>query len=223
MTSLRYREFPVVEFTQRGHFIKICGVTSVQDAVLVGDAGADAVGINFATSKRHVDVDQAREIALASEGLIRVGVFRDNDPEFVLEAASTTGIDVVQIHGLLDDTLLEQLRRRGLGVIKALSVGTEEFSSFDDATVDAVLVDGIEPGSGVEHSWDDLGTRTFVAPLIAAGGLSSENVAAIIEQVRPWGVDVATGVETEPRRKDFDRMTTFVKLAQSAYDESGTG
>ncbi len=211
----------MVDFIQRNRFVKICGVTSTQDAVLVSDAGADAVGINFTTSKRHVDVDQGRDIAIASAGMIRVGVFRDDDPEFVLETATASGVDVVQIHGVLDDVLLEGLRRRGLGVIKALSVGTDEFISFDDASVDAVLVDGTEPGSGVEHSWEDLGTRRFVVPLIAAGGLTSDNVTAIIERVRPWGVDVATGVEAAPRVKDFDQVTRFVKLAQSAFDKSG--
>jgi len=212
---------PVVDFTQRRRFVKICGVTSVHDAILVGDAGADAVGINFATSKRHVDVDLGRDIAAASAGMVRVGVFRDNEPAYVLETTHACDLDVVQIHGALHDELLEGLRRRGLGVINALSVGTDEFTTFDDATVDAVLVDGVEPGSGLEHSWEELRTRRFVVPFIAAGGLTSENVTSVIDEVRPWGVDVATGVEAAPRVKDFDRVTRFVKLAQSAFDESG--
>ncbi len=191
------------------------------DARLVRDAGADALGVIFATSKRQVDVARARDIVVASEGLVRVGVFRDNAPAFVLDAAMGSGVDVVQIHGPLDDALLEQLRRQGLGVIKALAIASDDFSTFDDSRVDAVLVDGVEPGSGDAHSWEELSSRRFVVPIIAAGGLTVDNVANVIARVQPWGADVATGVESSPGEKDVELVTSFVNLARSAYVTTG--
>jgi phosphoribosylanthranilate isomerase len=193
--------------------VKICGVTSTHDARVVREAGADALGVIFAASSRHVDADLARQIVAASDGLVHVGVFRDDESSFVLAMADASAVEVVQIHGSLDAQLLEEFRRRRLGVIKALSIGTKEFYEFDEAEVDAVLIDGIEPGSGHEHSWDALVERRFSVPLIAAGGLNAANVGNVIARVRPWGVDVATGVESSPGIKDPDQVTRFVQMA----------
>lgn len=209
------------EFTDGARLVKICGVTSASDAVLVRDAGADALGLIFATSKRRVDPDLARDIVAASEGVIHVGVFRDNEDDFILRTVDASGVDVVQIHGVLSGALLDQLRRRGLGVIKALAIGSDEFLTFDESLVDAVLVDGLEPGSGLAHSWEALGARHFCVPLIAAGGLNAENVGEVIERVRPWGVDVATGVEASPGVKDQGQVTKFVQMATSTLSRRG--
>ena len=203
----------MTDFAARERLVKICGVTSVDDALVVRDAGADALGVIFATSKRHVGAQLARDIVTASAGITHVGVFRNDVSEFVVAMVEASGVDVVQIHGPLEDTLLEELRARGLGVIKALGVGTNEFFEFDEARVDAVLLDGLEPGSGREHSWEALAERHFKVPVIAAGGLSVQNVQSVIERVRPWGVDVATGVESSPGVKDRAQVTKFVQMA----------
>ncbi|MGD1014633.1 MAG: phosphoribosylanthranilate isomerase [Acidimicrobiales bacterium] len=211
----------MTEFAARGRLVKICGVTSVGDALMVRDAGADALGVIFAPSARRVDEVLAREIVDASDGIVHVGVFRDDETAFVVAMADASGVDVVQVHGPLDETLLKELRRRRLGVIKALSVGTEEFFEFDETRVDAILIDGIEPGSGREHSWDALRERHFDVPVIAAGGLKPDNVFDVIKSVRPWGVDVATGVESAPGVKDPARVTKFVQKAASAWGRGG--
>jgi phosphoribosylanthranilate isomerase len=203
----------VVEFVSARRFVKICGVTNIDDARHIRDVGADALGLVFAQSKRHVEVAQARDIVAASEGIWHVGVFRNVEPSSIYEAVDTTGIDIVQIHGPLDPLLLEGLRARRRGVIKALSVGTDEFTSFDESSVDAILIDGIEPGSGHTHSWHELESRHFGVPVIAAGGLKLENVAEVIREVHPWGVDIATGVESSPGIKNLSQVTRFVELA----------
>jgi phosphoribosylanthranilate isomerase len=207
------------ELTATSYFIKICGVTSIDDALLVRDAGAHALGLIFAESRRRVQVGLARDIVVASEGIGHVGVFRNDDPSFVIDVVRASGVEIAQIHGPLDRSLLEELRRMGVGVIKALSIGAEEIGSFDDRVVDAVLIDGAQPGSGDAHSWNELETFQFAVPVIAAGGLCCENVTDVIERVRPWGVDVATGVESSPGVKDPTLVTKFVQLAKSALSE----
>lgn len=196
--------------------VKICGVTSVHDATVVRDAGADALGVNFTVSKRRVDAKTAREIVRASAGLTHVGIFGDEPGSTVVAMIDASGVNAVQIHGPLDDDLLKELRRRDLGVVKALSIGSAEFFAFDETRVDAVLVDGQVPGSGREHSWEALDERDFAVPVIAAGGLNAHNVVEVIEKVRPWGVDVATGVESSPGVKDPVRVARFVAMATSA-------
>ena len=206
------------EFTARARLVKICGVTSVRDALIVRSAGADALGLIFATSKRRVDEDLARDIVAASEGIVHVGVFRDNEDDFVLAMIEASGVDVIQIHGELSGALLDGLRRRSLGVIKALVIGSDEFFAFDETRVDAVLIDGLEPGSGLEHSWEALDEVRLRVPLIAAGGLNADNVREVIDRVRPWGVDVATGVEASAGVKDPMQVTKFVQVATSTLD-----
>jgi phosphoribosylanthranilate isomerase len=201
-------------------FVKICGLTTLGDANAAINAGASAVGLNLATSPRHLSLDRAFAIAEATRGrVLRTLVFRDNDDEFILHAQDLIDADVVQIHGPLSDELLGQLRQRDVRVIKALSIASDEFYDFNESTVDAVLVDGQNPGSGERHSWEELKDRSFVVPVIAAGGLSDENVAQVIAETNTWGVDSASGVESSPGVKDRERMNLFVANAQFAFRE----
>jgi phosphoribosylanthranilate isomerase len=117
----------------------------------------------------------------------------------------------------LSHALHDALRQRGVRIIKALNIESEEFSSFDDRLVDAVLIDGPRAGSGDEHSWAGLATRDFSAPLIAAGGLTPINVASIIGATRAWGVDSASGVESRPGLKDLHLVREFVDAARCAW------
>jgi phosphoribosylanthranilate isomerase len=202
------------------YFVKICGVTSLGDANAAIEAGASAIGLNLATSSRHLSLDRALAIAEATRGrVLRTLIFFDNDDAFIVEAVDLIDADAVQVHGPLSDELLKQLRQRDVRIIKALSIGTDEFYDFNDGAVDAVMVDGATPGSGESHSWDELSERSFAVPVIAAGGLDDANVANVIEMTSVWGVDSASGVETSPGIKDRDRMSLFVANAQSAFRE----
>ena len=199
-------------------FVKICGVTTLGDANAAIDAGANAIGLNLATSSRHLSLDRALAIAEATRGrVVRTLIFSDNDDEFIVQALELIEPDAAQIHGALSDELTSALRQRGVRVIKALSIASDEFYAFDDGCVDAVLVDGATPGSGESHSWAELRERRFVVPVIAAGGLDESNVARVIAENDVWGVDSASGVESSPGVKDRQRMHHFVTNAHVAF------
>jgi phosphoribosylanthranilate isomerase len=207
--------------TWRG-YVKICGVTSVEDARMVADAGASALGLIFAASPRRLTLAQAGEIAEATSGrLLRVAVFRHDTDEFILErldALGSGGVEIVQLHGELSDDLLSKLRARSLSIVKALSIDADEFDHFDEASVDAILVDGANPGSGHTHSWERLRTRRFRAPVIAAGGLNPENVEEVVRSTGVAGADCASGVESSPGVKDPELVTRFIANARRALE-----
>ena len=204
------------------HLVKICGVTTLGDANAAINAGANAIGLILARSPRQLSLDRALAIAAATGGrTLRTVVFRDNKDAFILSALDVVDADVVQVHGDLSGELLSELRARNLKVVKALAIGSDEFFDFDEGSVDAVLVDGVRPGSGQCHSWDDLAQRRFSVPVIAAGGLTSENVAAVIAEIGAWGVDTASGVESSPGVKDRAAMHHFIENARRAFDVRG--
>jgi phosphoribosylanthranilate isomerase len=203
-------------------YVKICGVTSVADALTAVDVGANALGVIFATSPRRVNVDQARSILDATKGsLLRCGVFRENSDDDIIEHARSLDFDVVQLHGPLSDRLLATLRERPVRVVKALNIDDDEFDVFDESSVDAVMVDGPRPGSGVAHSWERLSSRPFGVPMIAAGGLTVENVADVVVATRAWGVDSSSGVEAQPGVKDALLVGQFVSRARGAWALAG--
>ncbi len=204
---------------ERDDFVKICGVTSIDDALTARSVGADAVGLIFAESKRKIDLERASSIVKNVDGILRVGVFRGNDDSFVLNALDVSGVDAVQLHDAISEELLDALRSRRVLVIKALSTSDSDFVTFDEARVDAVLVDGPMPGSGQAHEWPGLRERAFKVPVIVAGGLYVDNVGAIIVQQHPWGVDVSTGVESGPGVKDPERVNDFVARARAAFSK----
>jgi phosphoribosylanthranilate isomerase len=207
------------DFTHALAFVKICGVTSPEDATVVADAGASALGVILTSSLRRVDVDQARRITDRVAGrLVRFAVVDSRD-RFSLDAVlSGVGVDVVQVHGDLPAELLEALRAQDLGVVKALSVDTAEFENFDETVVDALLIDGPVPGSGAPHSFAALGHRRFSRPVIAAGGLTPHNVTGAIGGYDVWGVDVSSGVESTPGVKDPLRVVEFVDVARRSFE-----
>ena len=205
------------DFTERASFIKICGVTSSDGADAAMAAGASAIGLIFAESLRRVTLDQAREIAAFARGAaLRVGVFR-NDEAAIVPTLDRVDLDIVQVHGGLRAETLSELRERGVGVIKALVIGSSEFLTFDESLVNAVLIDGTTPGSGAEHSWDELSRRSFAGPIIAAGGLTPFNVGRVVELTGAWGVDVSTGVESSPGVKDRQLVMDFVSAARRQF------
>ena len=206
---------------ERG-FVKVCGVTNVADAEVAVNAGASAIGLILSESPRRVTFEQAREISAAVGGdVLRCAVFRLENDDDVLEMLDDLDVDVVQVHGALSQALATSIRERSLILVKALDIEGREFDEFDDTIVDAVLLDGPRPGSGVTHSWDRLAERGFRVPLIAAGGLNPDNVAEVIHATNVWGVDSASGVESGPRQKDAELVRRYVANAHGAFSHQG--
>ncbi len=132
-------------------FVKICGVTNVADARSVALAKADALGMIFADAPREVTIADAREIVEETAGaLLHAGVFRGRDDATILATIDKIDFGVVQLHDAPSDALLKELDARELVVIRALDIESDEFTTFDETTVDVILVDGSRPGSG-EH------------------------------------------------------------------------
>ena len=209
----------MAEFPTRP-LVKICGVTSIDDARLVAEAGADVVGLILAESVRRISLDAAQSIVAAVRGsVLSALVVRDQSDEYIVSSVEMVKPDFVQVHGSLSAELVQRLHANNLLIVKALAVGSKEFEEFDDSQVDAVLLDGPTPGAGRVHSWEALEQRHFARPMIAAGGLTPENVASTIELLRPQGVDSASGVEASPGCKDPTLVRRFVENARRAFDQ----
>lgn len=201
--------------------VKICGITSRNDLELAVRAGADAIGLIIdvdVETSREIDPDLAVELARATPPLVTtVLVTMPDTPETTVELASRIQPDVVQIHGASTPGDLAYLSANLDGdVIKAVSPGEAETY---ETVADALLVDSLDEtgagGTGKTHDWDR--TRELVeklsAPVVLAGGLTPENVAEAVETVRPFAVDVASGVEAKAGRKDADAVASFVRRA----------
>lgn len=205
-------------------FVKVCGITTVEDALLAADAGADAVGFVFwPGSPRVVSLEDAREIAAALPALVsRVGVFVDAPPAEVARAAEAVGLDVVQLHG---EESAEACRLAPRRAIKALRVGPgfrPEAALVYRGAAAGVLLDtrddgGRPGGTGRRFDWSVARALRSELPFLGlAGGLNAENVAGAIEQVGPDLVDVASGVESTPGRKDAGKLRAFVEAVRRA-------
>ncbi len=200
-----------------GVFVKICGITSEEDALLATAMGADAVGFIMAPSRRRVTATQARDIArrLPPE-VLTVGVFRDELPSRVIELVNAARLGAAQLHGHETPADARTVRALVPSVIKAFAAGSADLDRADDYPVDAILVDGIAPGSGEVFDWHLLDGVGRGRPLLLAGGLTADNVAEAIGAVRPWGVDVSTGVERAPGVKDPVKVRRFIAAARQA-------
>jgi phosphoribosylanthranilate isomerase len=201
-------------------FVKVCGITNLEDALQAVEAGADALGFNFYPgSPRYISTEEARRIISAlPPQVLSVGVFvNEAEPARVADITDEAGLKAVQLHGDESPAYCKALRGRFL--IKALRV-TE---GFDPQTVreyeaDAILLDAYAKGArgGTGHTFDwavARRTREFVPRLFLAGGLSVENVAAAVAAVEPYGVDACSLLEHAPGRKDAERVRAFIKAA----------
>ncbi|HEX9993133.1 MAG TPA: phosphoribosylanthranilate isomerase [Acidimicrobiales bacterium] len=198
-------------------FVKICGVTSEEDALLAVALGADAVGFVFAPSRRQVTAERARDIArrLPPE-VLTVGVFRDEAPQRVVDLVHTAGLRAVQLHGHETPEQARWVRARVPFLIQAFPGGDPALARAADYGADAVLVDSASPGSGEVWDWSLAEGAPSGHRVILAGGLTPGNVAGAVARVRPWGVDVASGVESSPGRKDPVKVRAFVAAARAA-------
>jgi phosphoribosylanthranilate isomerase len=205
-------------------FVKICGITSEEDALLAVALGADAVGFVFAPSVRQIQPVQAYDIVrrLPPE-VLTVGVFRDDAPQRVVDIMQQVGLKVAQLHGQesVEDTRF--VRSRVQLVIKAFPAGSSALDRVDQYPVDAVLIDSATPGSGQMFDWALAEGAPLGRRVILAGGLTPENVGAAIARVRPWGVDVSSGVERTPGKKDARKVRAFIEAARAAAPQAYEG
>ncbi len=205
-------------------WVKICGITSEDDALLAVALGADAVGFVFAPSPRQISPIVARDIARRLPGEVRtVGVFRDDAPSRVVDIVNEAGLQAAQLHGHETPEMTRYVRERVPFVIQGFAAGDPALARAGDYAADAILIDSASPGSGELFDWRLAEGAPPGRRLILAGGLDADNVAAAIERVRPWGVDVATGVEASPGRKDPRRLRTFIEAVRAAAPEPYEG
>ena len=213
--------------------VKICGITSVDDALAVAQAGADAIGLNFyPRSPRHVTTDVARDILKAlPAGVVKVGLFVDTPADEVCRLFDDLHLDLIQLHGDQPPEFLTHLG--GRPVMRAFRVGPDGLRPVAEylarcrmlavlptlVLLDS-LVAGAYGGTGQRADWGV--AKQYVAepgvpPLVLAGGLTPENVADAIRTVRPAAVDVASGVESQPGRKDPAAVGAFIQAARAAF------
>lgn len=205
-------------------FVKICGITTEEDALLAVAMGADAVGFVFAPSSRQVSVKRVYDITrrLPPE-ILTVGVFRDEHPRRVIDLVHEAGVKAAQLHGHERPEDVAEVAAQVRWVIKAVAAGSVDARRADEFNTDLVLLDAPAPGSGKVFDWHLAGEVPTGPRVILAGGLTADNVAAAIEQVSPWGVDVSSGVESEPGKKDARAMRAFIAAARAAAPEPYLG
>jgi len=201
-------------------FVKICGITNPSDALLAVAMGAEVLGFVFAESKRQVTPEQAGEIIQQLPyGVMAVGVFRNQHPDQILDVISVARLTGVQLHGQETPGEAALVRRRVPFLVQAFSANDPRLARIDDYGVDAVLLDAPIPGSGEIFDWDLVGSLPQRHRVILAGGLTPANVREAVQAVRPWGVDVASGVEASPGQKDPVALRRFIAEATNALSE----
>lgn len=198
-------------------FVKICGVTNVEDGLLAAGLGADAVGMIFAASKRRINKADARDIVRrVPPEIVTVAVFRNERRERVVEMANEVGVRAVQLHGSESPEDTRWIGERVPAVLRAFSIKDPMLVSGQDYGPHRLLIDSPLPGSGETFDWERLEDAARGRPYILAGGLNPENVGDAIQMLNPWGVDVATGVEASPGLKDPAKVRRFIAAAREA-------
>jgi phosphoribosylanthranilate isomerase len=199
--------------------IKICGIKTVSDALAAMDAGADLLGFNFyPKSPRYIDVGRCRDImsVMRKYGHITyVGVFVNASAAEVRATMETCGLSLAQLHGDETPDMLAALKGKAFKAFRGVPRHPDNFAR-DSAP--ALLVDasvkGAYGGTGVTADWESAAELAKRYPILLAGGLTPENVAGAVRQVKPWGVDVASGVESAPGEKDEAKLSAFVKAVR---------
>ena len=201
--------------------VKICGITNLPDGLAAAEAGADALGFVFYDqSPRHVSIPAAAElIRQLPPFVLKVGVFVNAPEDLVLRAGRECGLNLLQFHG---DEPPHYCVQFGLMSMKAFRIrDAASLRALRDYPTDAWLLDAYSPGklggTGETFNWDlALEARTLGRPVFLAGGLTPENVAEAVQRAQPYGVDVSSGVEAAPGRKDHAKVRAFIKAAKSA-------
>ena len=206
--------------------VKICGITHPADGLAAAEAGADAIGLMFhERSPRHVTMQAAAEIARALPPfIVKVGVFVNAPEELVLRAIGECGLNIAQFHG---DETPEFCSLFPVMTVKAFRIkDAGSLQALPEYSTDAWLLDAFVPdklgGTGEQFNWDlAIEAQRLGKPIFLAGGLTPENVGDAVRRVRPYAVDVSSGVESAPGKKDHARVLAFVKAAKGAGEDGG--
>ena len=202
--------------------IKICGIKTLPDALAAIDAGADYLGFNFyPKSPRFVEKQACAEITAVMKKehphIKLVGVFVNSSVEEVKDILETCSLDLAQLHGDETPEMMMQLDGRAFKAFRGIP---ENINGFERQDAPAFLIDasvkGVYGGSGVTADWNGAAELAKKYPLLLAGGLTPENVAEAVGRVKPWGVDVASGVESAVGEKDAGKMVEFVKAVRAS-------
>lgn len=201
--------------------VKVCGLCRPED-VAAAVAGAWAVGFVFSPSVRRVSPQRAAVLSAAvPRGIARVGVFKQIEPGLLVQAVSLGAIDVVQA-----DADQEPLARQCAPGLRFMPVYRDSPSLADDLAAErrgregrTILIEGQQSGAGVVPDWSRIAAAARGLRFVLAGGLTPENVAEAVARVRPWGVDVSSGVESSPGQKDPARIAGFIRAAARADRE----
>ncbi len=200
--------------------VKICGIKTIRDALAAMDAGADMLGFNFySKSPRYIDVGRCRDImsVMRKYGhMVYVGVFVNVSAGEIHATLNTCGLNLAQLHG---DETAEMVQSFYGQAFKAFRGVPESVSGFVREGEPAFLIDasvkGAYGGTGATADWNTAADIARHYPLLLAGGLTSENVAEAVRRVQPWGVDVASGVESAPGVKDIAKLKAFIAAVRS--------
>jgi phosphoribosylanthranilate isomerase len=201
--------------------IKICGIKTLKDALAAIDAGADYLGFNFyPKGVRFIEKEVCAEITAVLKkehpNIKLVGVFVNSSVDDVKSILQFCSLDLDQLHGDETPEIFAQLTPRAFRAFRGIP---SDITGYERNDVPALLVDaavkGMYGGSGVTADWSAAAELAKHYPLLLAGGLTPENVADAVGRVKPWGVDVASGVESEPGKKDASKMKEFVRAVQS--------
>lgn len=201
--------------------IKICGITNKEDAMWVANLAADYLGLIFAKdSKRKISLEKAKEIAAVVPPYIKkVGVFVNEEAKAVNKILESCKLDALQFHGQETPEYCAQFKGKA-EIIKAFRIKDQEsltqISQYDtDFYLLDSFVEGEQGGTGEAFNWDlALKVKEFGKPIFLSGGLTAKNVAEAVKKVAPYAVDVASGVESSPRRKSVERMQEFIDKAR---------
>jgi phosphoribosylanthranilate isomerase len=199
---------------------KVCGITTPEDALTAANSGADAVGLVFAESPRKLSVEQAREVATTlPNGVLKVGVFVDEEPEEVLRIVREVGLDYAQLHGDESPETVTFLREEGVKVIKALRIqGAGSLAAMDGYEADLFLLDAwsekARGGTGERFDWEVAKSYGGRGNILVSGGLTPENVREAIRFFEPYGVDASSSLEDAPGKKNGERVRRFVSAAK---------
>ena len=199
--------------------VKVCGMTSLKDALVAVEGGADAVGfIFYKKSPRSVTMKTVREIVLELPPFVdTVGVFVDETAEQINKIADYCNLDIIQLHGDESPTFCKKIRRK---VIKAFRIkDMQSVKKISNFQVSGFLLDtfseNLHGGTGKVFDWNLALPAKKFGPVIMAGGLTPNNVQQAVRQIRPYGVDVCSGVESEPGIKDHKKVRAFLKNANA--------
>lgn len=207
-------------------FVKVCGITSLEDARVAAESGADAIGLLFAESPRRVGVERARDIAASlPPEVAKVGVFVDAPAGEVVGISREVGLDYAQLHGDETPEMVAEIREGGVKVVKALRVRDESsLLEMEDYRADLYLLDSwsgrARGGTGERFDWGLAGTMKRYDNILISGGITPGNVGEALEFFEPYGVDASSSLERAPGEKDEERVRRFVSAARNRKSQA---